>query len=77
MMAWAVVFYKAKWIPIVSISSVEAEFTTAPSAAKTAKWLRSTVLFEDNANAKNPTERSRHVDIQHFILQELGSDKEV
>jgi hypothetical protein len=42
-----------------------------------------TKLFEDNAaaimmaNAKRPTERSRHVDIQHFALQEWVQKKEV
>ncbi len=95
MLAGAAVYYKAKWIPTVCTSSTEAEFITAVSAAKTAKYLRSillelgipqdgpTILHEDNAaaimmaNAKKPTERSRHIDIQHFALQEWVAAKEV
>ena len=57
----------------------------AVSAAKHAKYLRAvllelgfpqdgpTPLYEDNINMINnriPTERSRHIDIQHFAIQE-------
>jgi hypothetical protein len=37
-----------------------------------------TLLYEDNkaainmVNANRPTERSRHIDIQHFAIQEWG-----
>jgi hypothetical protein len=40
------------------------------------RQLEATELYEDNAavimmaNAKRPTDRSRHIDIQHFALQE-------
>jgi hypothetical protein len=42
-----------------------------------------TRLYEDNAaaimmaNAKRPTERSRHVDIQHFALQQWVQNNDV
>ena len=38
--------------------------------------IRPTPIYEDNAaaimivNARRPTERSRHIDIQHFALQD-------
>jgi hypothetical protein len=45
--------------------------------------LRPTTLFEDNAaailmvNASRPTPRARHIDIQHFALQELKAANEI
>jgi hypothetical protein len=45
--------------------------------------LGPTTLFEDNAaailmvNANRPTPRARHIDIQHFALQEWKAAKEI
>ena len=42
-----------------------------------------TVLFEDNAsaikmiNAGKPTQRSRHIDIQHFAIQEWRQQQDI
>ncbi len=84
---WA---YKSKIQSIVSTRSTEAEFFAAVHAAKIAKYLRSiflelgpTTLFEDNAalilmvNASRPTPCARHIDIQHFALQEWKANQEI
>jgi hypothetical protein len=45
--------------------------------------IRPTTLFEDNAaailmvNASRPTPRARHIDIQHFALQEWKANQEI
>jgi hypothetical protein len=47
------------------------------------RQLEATELYEDNsaaimmANAKRPTDRSHHIDIQHFALQEWVAKGEV
>jgi hypothetical protein len=75
--------FKSKLQPTVATSSTVSEFIAAVLAAKIAKYLRSilielgfppsgpTLLYEDNKAATNrPTERSRHIDIQNFAIQE-------
>jgi hypothetical protein len=47
-----------------------------PSAKRVEVQLKATILLEDNAaaimmtNARRPTDRSRHIDIQNFALQD-------
>jgi hypothetical protein len=85
--------YRIKWLATVCCSSTEAEFFTAVTLAKIAKFLRwilielglpqseATRLYEDNAatimmaDTKRPTERSRHVDMQQFTLQQWVQNK--
>jgi hypothetical protein len=87
-LAGTAVAYRAKWLATICCISTEAEFLTAVTASKMAKFLRwilielglpqsdATRLYKDNAatimmaNAKRPTERSRHVDIQNVALQQ-------
>ena len=82
------IYYKCKTQPLTATSSTEAEFYSAVSAAKTAKYLRSiladlgfpqtkpTQLYCDNqsairmVNARIPTDRSRHILIQYFAIQD-------
>jgi hypothetical protein len=89
------VAYRAKWLTTICCSSTEAEFLTAVTTAKMAKFLwwilielglpqsDATRLYEDNAaaimmaNAKRPTERSHHVDIQRFVLQQWVQNNDV
>ena len=70
------------------LSSTEAEFIAAVTAAKTAWYLRSmltelgyppdgpTKIHEDNAstiaivNSQTPTERTRHIAIRYFAIQD-------
>jgi KUP system potassium uptake protein len=87
-LAGGAVAFKSKLQATVALSSTEAEFIAAVTAAKVAKYLRSvlaeldfpqsspTILYEDNLSAimmineNKPTSRSRHIDIQHFAIQE-------
>jgi hypothetical protein len=95
MLAGGCVSYKSKTQPLTATSSTEAEFYSAVSAAKHARYLRSimselgfaqerpTKLYCDNQsaismiNAKIPTERSRHIAIQFFAIQEWKDDGEI
>jgi hypothetical protein len=84
----AVIAYRSFTQSLTAVSSTEAEFYAAVSAAKIAIYLRSvltdlgfppdapTSIYEDNQaaimmiNARLPTPRARHVDIQWFAIQD-------
>lgn len=87
-LAGGCIAYKCKTQTTCATSSTEAEFYSAVSAAKHARYLRSilgelgfpqdrpTPLYCDNQsaikmiNARIPTERSRHILIQYFAIQD-------
>ena len=89
------VSYRSKTQAVTALSSTEAEFLAAVTAAKHAKYLRAillelgyeqkgpTILYEDNMsaihmiNSRVPTERSRHIDIQHFAIQDWAESNEI
>ena len=82
------IVYRSKTQHVNALSSTEAEFIAAVTAAKTARYLRSmltelgyppdgpTKIHEDNAstiaivNSRTPTERTRHIDIRYFAIQD-------
>jgi len=80
------VSYRCKTQPITATSSTEAEFLAAVAAAKHARHMRAIMtdlgfppkgpMHCDNQSAINVinarvlTERSRHIDIQHFATQD-------
>ena len=88
MLANAAIVYKSKSQTQTALSSTEAEFYAAVSAAKIVLYLRSvlhdlgfpqkepTIIYEDNdstikiVNSGIPTQRSRHIDIPYFAIQE-------
>jgi hypothetical protein len=87
-LAGGCISYKSKTQPLTATSSTEAEFYSAVSAAKHARYLRSilaelgfpqsapTPMYCDNQsainmiNARIPTERSRHIMIQYYAIQD-------
>ena len=95
MMAGGCISYKSKTQPLTATSSTEAEFYSAVSAAKHARYLRSilaelgfpqtapTPMYCDNQSAINminaqiPTERSRHIMIQYFAIQDWKSQGDI
>ena len=82
------IVYRSKTQSLTALSSTEAEFIAAVTAAKTAKYIRSiladlgfketnpTPIYEDNkptidiVAASKPTERTRHIDIRFFAIQD-------
>ena len=82
------VVYRSKTQSLTALSSTEAEFIAAVTAAKTAKYIRSvladlgfkqlnpTTIYEDNkptidiVASQKPTERTRHIDIRFFAIQD-------
>ena len=83
---------RSKTQSLTALSSTEAEFTAAATAAKTAKHIRSvlkelgfeqtapTPAHEDNkptidiVASQKPTERTRHMDIRFFAIQDWTDD---
>ena len=88
MLANATIVYRSKTQTQTALSSTEAEFYAAVSAAKIVRYLRSiltdlgynqpdpTLIYEDNdptikvINSRVPTERTRHIDIPYFAIQD-------
>ena len=88
MLANAAIVYKSKSQTQTALSSTEAKFYAAVSAAKIVLYLRSVlhdlgfpqkepaIIYEDNnstikiVNSRIPTQRSRHIDIPYFAIQE-------
>ena len=88
MLAGATIVYRSKTQTQTALSSTEAEFYAAVSAAKIVRYLRSilnelgypqdtpTMIHEDNdptirvVNLRVPTERTRHIDIPYFAIQD-------
>ena len=86
------VVYRSKTQSLTALSSTEAEFIAAVTAAKTAKYIRSvldelgfkqsdpTPIYEDNKPtidiiaSQKPTERTRHIDIRYFAIQDWTND---
>jgi len=86
------VVYRSKTQSLTALSSTEAEFIAAVTAAKTAKYIRSvlkelgfeqsapTPMCEDNKPtidiiaSQKPTERTRHIDIRFFAIQDWTDD---
>ena len=86
--AGGAVVYRSKTQSLTALSSTEAEFIAAVTAAKTAKYIRSvlselgfkqeepTPIYEDNkptidiVASQKPTERTRHIDIRFFAIQD-------
>jgi hypothetical protein len=84
----AAIAWKSRVQPVVATSSTEAEFYSAVTTGKVAKYLHyvlqelgalrpgPTRLLIDNMAALNminenrPTTRARHIEIQHFAIQE-------
>ena len=82
------VVYRSKTQSLTAMSSTEAEFIAAVTAAKTARYIRSvlcelgfaqgapTPIYEDNkptidiVASQKPTERTRHIDIRFFAIQD-------
>ena len=82
------IVYRSKTQSLTALSSTEAEFIAAVTAAKTAKYIRSilaelgfaqtepTPIYEDNkptidiVASSKPTERTRHIDIRYFAIQD-------
>jgi len=82
------IVYRSKTQSLTALSSTEAEFIAAVTAAKTAKYIRSiladlgfeengpTPIYEDNkptidiVAASKPTERTQHIDIRFFAIQD-------
>ena len=80
--------YRSKTQTLTALSSTEAKFIAAVTAAKTAKYIRSvlielgfkqnepTPIYEDNkptidiVASQKPTERTRHIDICFFAIQD-------
>ena len=95
MLANAAIVYKSKSQTQTALSSTEAEFYAAVSAAKIILYLRSimlelgfpqhepTIVYEDNestikiVNSGIVTERSRHIDIQYFAIQDWKRQKHI
>ena len=94
-LAGAAVVYRSKTQTQTALSSTEAEFYAAVSAAKIVRYLRfilsdlgfpqkePTIIYEDNESAKKiidavtPTERSRHIAITYFAIQDWKKDDSI
>ena len=88
--------HRSKTQSLTALSSTEAEFIAAVTAAKTARYIRSilrelgfrqtepTPIYEDNKPtidiiaSQKPTERTRHIDIRFFAIQDwVHSSKDI
>jgi len=91
-LAGAAIVYRSKTQTQTALSSTEAEFYAAVSAAKIVRYLRSilqelnfpqlkpTLIYEDNQSTKKiidsvtPTERSRHIAIPYFAINDWKTE---
>ena len=94
-LAGGAIMYRSKTQSVTALSSTEAEFFAAVSAAKSVLFLRSilkelnlpmtspTPIYEDNEacikviNSRHPTERTRHIDIPSFRIQDWKSREDI
>jgi len=85
--------WKSKKQPIVSLSSMEAEYIALTSAAQEALWLKKLnkelemeqimIIYEDNQSTIKTSkdeihnQRSKHIDVRYHFIREMIKQKEI
>lgn len=71
------VTWSSKKQETIALSSSEAEYTAATSAARQALWLRKLLADFNYEQNKSTDGRTKHIDIQHHFIRKLVTDGKI